>query len=170
MILKPAKNEDLPFIMQIVQDSQIHLALQHIDQWQNGYPNETAILKDIAHRESFVVKSESNEIMGTAMFTTKSEPTYSAIEGSWLTDKNVTYGVIHRMAVSDAHRKQGVAKFIFNKCEEKLKESKILSMRIDTHEDNTEMQGLLHHLGYVYCGVIFLDNADKRLAFEKLIT
>jgi hypothetical protein len=41
-------------------------------------------------------------------------------------------------------------------------------MRIDTHEDNMGMQQLLKKLGYSYCGVIFLGNEDKRLAFEKL--
>ena len=43
-------------------------------------------------------------------------------------------------------------------------------MRIDTHEENLGMQGLLKKLGYHYCGVIYLENNDKRLAFEKLIS
>ena len=170
MKLIPAKNENLPSIMSIVHDAQIHLASQNIDQWQDGYPNEAAILKDIANQESFIVKSERNDIAGTAMFTTKTEPTYSTIDGSWLTKVDAVYGVIHRMAVSDDFRKQGIAKFIFTKSEQKLKDSNIASMRIDTHEDNSQMQGLLKKLGYVYCGVIYLENTDKRLAFEKLLT
>ena len=43
-------------------------------------------------------------------------------------------------------------------------------MRIDTHEENLGMQGLLKKLGYHHCGVIYLENNDKRLAFEKLIS
>lgn len=169
MKLNPAQNENLPAILQIVLDAQLHLAAQNIEQWQDGYPDEAVILKDLANGESFVVKNDSNEIMGSAMFTTKAEPSYSTIDGSWLTTEIIIYGVIHRMAVSNNFRKQGIAKFIFNKCEQQLKESKISSMRIDTHEDNLEMQGLLKHLGYVYCGVIYLANNDKRLAYEKLI-
>ena len=50
------------------------------------------------------------------------------------------------------------------------KQNNIKSMRIDTHEKNLGMQGLLKKLGYHYCGVIYLENNDKRLAFEKLIS
>ena len=73
------------------------------------------------------------------------------------------------MAVGEKFRGTGVAKFIFNHCEQTLKQTSIQSMRIDTHEDNLGMQALLKKLGYVFCGVIYLDNSDKRLAYEKLI-
>jgi len=42
-------------------------------------------------------------------------------------------------------------------------------MRIDTHEDNLGMQKLLRSSGYTYCGVIYLTNGDKRLAFENIL-
>jgi hypothetical protein len=29
---------------------------------------------------------------------------------------------------------------------------------------------LLKKLGYVFCGMIYLENSDKRLAYEKLIS
>ena len=52
-----AKKEDLYRIMQIIAEAQAYLAAQDIEQWQNGYPNEQAILKDILNNESYVVKS-----------------------------------------------------------------------------------------------------------------
>jgi len=45
----------------------------------------------------------------------------------------------------------------------------IRSLKIDTHEDNHEMQYLVKKLGYVYCGIIFTQYHAKRLAFEKVI-
>jgi ribosomal protein S18 acetylase RimI-like enzyme len=156
--------------MHIIGQAQAYLASQHIEQWQNGYPNESAILKDIKNTESYVVKSEDSSLLATAMFTTRNEPTYKRIEGQWLTKNNATYGVIHRMAVSNKFRGKGIAKFIFFQCEQNLKQNNIKSMRIDTHEENLGMQGLLKKLGYHYCGVIYLENNDKRLAFEKLIS
>ena len=165
-----AKKKDLPEIMHIIGQAQAYLASQHIEQWQNGYPNEIAILKDIKNTESYVVKSEDSSLLATAMFTTKNEPTYNRIEGQWITETDAIYGVIHRMAVNKGFRGTGIAKFIFNQCEQTLKYNKIQSMRIDTHEDNLGMQALLKKLGYVFCGVIYLDNSEKRLAFEKLIS
>ena len=164
-----AKKKDLSEIMQIIEQAQAYLASQHIEQWQNGYPNQTAILKDIKNTESYVVKSKDSSLLATAMFTTRNEPTYKTIEGDWITETDASYGVIHRMAVNKDFRGTGIAKFIFNQCEYILKQNTIQSMRIDTHEDNLGMQTLLKKLGYVFCGVIYLENSDKRLAFEKLI-
>ena len=165
-----AKKKDLTEIMQVIGQAQAYLASQHIEQWQNGYPNETAILKDIKNKESYIVKSEDSSLIATAMFTTRNEATYKTIEGDWITETDASYGVIHRMAVNKGFRGTGIAKFIFNQCEQTLKHNKIQSMRIDTHEDNLGMQALLKKLGYVFCGVIYLDNSEKRLAFEKLIS
>ena len=163
------KRKNLVPIMRIIGEARAFLESHHIDQWQNGYPNKDAILKDLINNESYVVKTKNGITIATAMFSTRPEPTYTTIEGNWKTKKNATYGVIHRMAVSDKFRGKGIAKFIFNACEQALKQNNIKSMRIDTHEENLGMQGLLEKLGYHYCGVIYLENNDKRLAFEKLI-
>jgi ribosomal protein S18 acetylase RimI-like enzyme len=165
----PAKKENLSSIMKIIEQAQTFLAAQDIEQWQNGYPNKTTILKDIDNKESYVVKSENSTLLATAMFTTRNEPTYKIIQGNWITEADTQYGVIHRMAVNENFRGTGIAKFIFKQCEKILKHNSLKSMRIDTHEDNVGMQNLLKKLGYKFCGVIFLENNDKRLAFEKLI-
>jgi GNAT superfamily N-acetyltransferase len=169
MKFSPSQKENLASIMSIIHDAQVYLAYQNIDQWQDGYPNEKAILTDISNGASFVVKNEDDTVLATAMFTTKPEPTYTNINGNWLTAKNAIYGVIHRMAVGRAYRKLGTAKFILNECEQKLKENKVPSMRIDTHEDNKGMQNLLKKSDYVFCGVIILVSGATRLAFEKLL-
>jgi ribosomal protein S18 acetylase RimI-like enzyme len=170
MYLVKAVKEDLQSIMRLVHDAQAYLASKQIDQWQDGYPDKGRILNDILNGESYIVKNEENQAIGTTMFTTHPESTYERIEGGWLTDKKNRYGVIHRMAVAASARKQGVAKFIFKNCEEALKEMRVDSMRIDTHEENETMQGLLKNLGYTYCGVIYLESGGKRLAYEKLLS
>jgi len=103
------------------------------------------------------------------MFTTRNELTYAVIEGNWLTNDNTTYGVIHRMAVNNEYRNTGAAKFIFHYFEQLLKAENIVSMRIDTHQDNIGMQHILTKLDYKYCGIIYLEDGNKRLAYEKII-
>lgn len=164
-----ANNQDLKTIMVIVHNAQLYLASLGIDQWQNNYPDENVILNDISNDESYLVKNGENTTIATAMFTTRTEPTYVFIEGNWLTDDDAIYGVIHRMAVGSQYRNLGIAKFIFNQCEELLQQNQIHSMRIDTHQDNKTMQELLKKAGYSYCGIIYLAGGDKRLAFEKLM-
>ena len=41
---------------------------------------------------------------------------------------------------------------------------------MDTHGDNIVMQNLLKKLGFVYCGIIHVEeDDDPRLAFEKIL-
>lgn len=169
MHLKASKQADLAAIMKIVADAQRYLASLNINQWQDGYPNEEQISLDIKNKDSYVVLNNSDKIIGTTVFTTKTEPTYNKIEGEWLTKTGAVYGVIHRLAVDEDYRKVGLAKYVFQRCETQLKQQRIKSMRIDTHKDNKGMQNLLMKLGYQYCGVIILSNGAERLAYEKLI-
>ena len=106
--------------------------------------------------------------MATTVFTTKTERAYQDLDGEWLTPKDNTYGVIHRLAVGNDYRSFGIAKYALNFFESKLKEMKIDSMRIDTHRENKGMQGLITKLDYIYCGIIVLESGDERLAFEKV--
>lgn len=164
-----AQKSDLVSIMRAIKCAQKYLAGLGIDQWQDGYPNEEVILNDIQHNESYLVINDRNESIGTTMFSLRPEPTYTHIEGEWLTNKGAEYGVIHRMAVDDQFRSSGFSRFVFDYFENLLIEKGIKSMRIDTHEDNQVMQGLLKKRGYHYCGVIYLESGSKRLAFEKLL-
>lgn len=169
MRLSLANKDDLTSIMQIIEDAQKILAHENIDQWQNGYPSQSIIENDIKNNECFVVKSIKNMTLATAMFSLRKEPTYKKIEGKWLSSDESSYGVVHRMAISKLQLRKGVAKFILNSCEEILREKNIKSMRIDTHEKNFPMQNLLKKLNYNYCGVIYLEDNSKRLAYEKRI-
>ena len=163
------KRKDLLPIMKIIREAQAFLASHKIEQWQNGYPNKDTILGDLINNESYIVTTKNSTLIATAMFSTKKEPTYQSIEGEWISGVNSRYGVIHRMAITKKSRNKGVARFIFEQCEQQLLQHNVNSMRIDTHEDNLAMQGLLKKLNYHYCGVIYLDNGDKRLAYEKCL-
>ena len=170
MKLRIAQTKDLNDIMRIIGDAQLYLASLGIDQWQDGYPTIEQIHLDLANNDSFVVVNDTGEVIATTVFTTKIEPTYKQIEGEWLSSVDAQYGVIHRLAVAAEYRKSGVAKFVFETCAEELKERDVESMRIDTHRENLGMQYLLKRQGYSYCGVIYLENGDERLAYELLLS
>ena len=160
---------DVSTIMSLINDAQEFLASSGIDQWQNGYPSKELILNDISDNNSYLIKDDSDNIVASTMFTTDPESSYNNILGNWITPKDSKYGVIHRLVVSGKFKNKGVAKFAFSQCECLLKLNKITSMRIDTHEDNIAMQNLLKSLGYTYCGIIILDDGDRREAYEKII-
>ena len=161
--------KEVPRILEIIEDARTYLASQNIDQWQNGYPDAAQIENDILNGESFVVINDENQVMATSMFSTNKEPTYKIIEGNWIINEDEIYGVIHRMAIKKEFRKFGLATLLFNEFHLQLVEKNIKSLKIDTHEDNLGMQSLIKKLGYTYCGIIYTNYGDKRLAFEKVI-
>ena len=169
MIIRLSKIEDIPNIIEIIEDAKQYLASQKIDQWQNGYPNAHQVENDIKNGESYVVVDDKKEVMATSMFTTSPEPTYKIIDGNWIMDENEKYGVIHRMAIKKAFKKFGLATFMFHEFHLQLLEKNIKSLKIDTHEENIGMQSLIKKLGYTYCGIIYTNYNAKRLAFEKVI-
>jgi ribosomal protein S18 acetylase RimI-like enzyme len=162
--------KDIPAIMKIIADAQCYLAELGIDQWQDGYPNEEQIILDIKNQDSYLIINNEGVTIGTTVFTFKEESTYQQIEGEWITSETAKYGVIHRLAVDNKYRGLGLAKFVFDTCEEMVEQhAAAKSLRIDTHRQNLGMQGLLRKRNYNYCGVIYLDSGDDRLAFEKVI-
>ncbi|MGL5694237.1 MAG: GNAT family N-acetyltransferase, partial [Peptostreptococcaceae bacterium] len=136
-----------------------------IDQWQNGYPNNQSIESDIEKSESYVLEKH-DEIIATAAISFNGESTYDEIhEGKWIS--NDPYAVIHRVAVSEDKKGNGVAGELFNKLEEICTKNNVYSIKIDTHRENKSMQRFLEKHGYKYCGVIYLLDKNERVAFEK---
>lgn len=169
MNIRKSTVNDLQYLMKIFHYAQRYLASLNVDQWQDGYPDEARILKDIDNKESYLVANKEGEIIATYMFSTSKEPNYAIIDGNWMTSENAVYGVIHRIAVGENCKQKGVGKKIISLCEEKLKKQGIPSMRIDTHQDNLGMQHILKSLNYSYCGIITVESGAFRLAFEKLL-
>jgi len=97
-------------------------------------------------------------IVGYFALLPSPEPTYSYIDGAWLTDE--PYGVIHRMASHpDAH---GIFSAVID-----FASSRYAHLRIDTHRDNRIMQHLILKHGFTYCGIIWLQDGTERLAYER---
>ncbi|WP_436415584.1 GNAT family N-acetyltransferase [Petrimonas sp.] len=160
MRIRPSTHSDLPQLLQIYETARRFMQQTgNAGQWMDGYPKEELLISDIKQGHSYVCLNENNEIVGTFYYIVGEEPTYLNIyEGSWL--NNDSYGVIHRIASSG--KQKGIAETCINWCLEKCR-----NLRIDTHRDNKVMQNILQKLGFTYCGIIYLENGDERLAYQK---
>lgn len=128
-------------------------------QWKDCDPKRFVIEKDIEKGCSYVC-TEGERVVGVLAFIPGEDITYKMIyDGKWLNDD--PYAVIHRIASSGEIK--GAGTFMM-----KWAESQFQHIRIDTHRDNKVMQNMLSKLGYSYCGIIYLENGDERLAFEKI--
>ena len=156
--------QDLERIMEIYAYARRFMA-QHgnPNQWgPTGWPPESLIRQDIAGGNSYVCENSAGKVVGTFFFIQGPdiEPTYREITGgAWLDES--PYGVVHRIA-SDGSEK-GIGSFCLD-----WAYAQCGHLRIDTHGDNTVMQGLLQKLGFTCCGTVYVvEDNDPRLAYEK---
>ena len=165
MEFRKADLSDLQGIMDIIRQAQDYMKANGIDQWQNGYPDEYTISDDINKGCSYVL-TDNKTLAGTAAVLFDGEKTYDHIyNGEWITSGE--YAAVHRVAMAGTYRNTGAAIYMM-KCIEDLCRSKgIYSIKIDTHEDNLPMRKFLKKCNYQYCGIIYLEDGSKRLAYEK---
>jgi GNAT superfamily N-acetyltransferase len=166
MNFRQSVKEDIEDILIIIKQAQASLKEAGINQWQNNYPNYETISRDIDNNESYVLL-EGNEVVGTTAISFRGEKTYQSIyEGQWVSDSD--YAVIHRIAVNHNYKGTGLASKIINYVEEICLDKGVISIKVDTHEKNLSMQRLLGKNNFQYCGIIYLDDGSKRIAFEKI--
>jgi len=166
-ILRKTTMNDIPTVMEIIEQGKAYLKSNGIDQWQNGYPNEDVIKEDITNGYGYVLES-ADKVIGTVALSFDGEPWYDDItDGEWLT--NGEFLVIHRLAVSPDVRGTNVASEVIKQAEQLCAQHGVNSIKIDTHEDNIIMQKFVKKNGFGYCGMVILGSEGERLAFEKLI-
>lgn len=167
MKIRRAKEKDVAQIMNLIRQAQEYMRSQRIDQWQDGYPSEEVIKRDILDGISYVAE-EGEKVVGTFAFTIAEEPTYHKIyEGTWRCEGD--YGVIHRVAVDNESKGKGIGGRIVEYAAWECKKHKATAVRIDTHRDNQSMQRMLLKNGFEKRGIIYLEDGAERIAFEKVL-
>ena len=164
MKIRHSTEKDISQMMRLIQQAQSYFKRNGIDQWQDGYPNEETIEKDIENNEAYVLE-EDGVILGTCMVTIHGEPAYNRIEGKWIL--NCPYICVHRIAVDNEYKGKGLASTILDQVVAMYPDYH--SVRMDTHHDNLSMQSFLTKYGFKYCGEITLKSGALRRAYEKRI-
>ena len=160
MLIRKSTTADLAKIGEIYENAKKFMReTGNPNQWTAAHPNIDTARNDIEKGIGYVAE-ENGEILAVFMLSQGKDPTYAKIyDGAWLSD--APYGVIHRIAVAEQGR--GIIDFCINECF-----AKCGNLRIDTHRDNLPMQRALLKRGFVYCGIIYLENGDERLAYQKI--
>jgi len=159
LIIRKATEQDFPEICRIYAGARDFMRDSgNPEQWGDGYPALDVIENDIRSGLSYVCVCDDG-IAGVFYYSVELEPTYSAIDGQWLSD--APYGVVHRIATARGFK--GAGAFCLDWCFDKC-----LNLRIDTHRDNVPMKNLLNKLGFTNCGIIWLEDGSERLAYQKV--
>ncbi len=159
MLIRKTTPADIETVMEIYERARLRMAKEgNPTQWGNNHPPQSLIEEDIKNGFSYVC-IEDDTIVGVFYYAVGNDPTYTIIEdGHWLSD--APYGVIHRIAIDVPYK--GYAKKAIDWCF-----ANHSNLRIDTHEDNKVMQRALQKNGFTYCGIIYVADGSKRLAFQR---
>ena len=156
--VRQAKWEDFDRILEIYALARDFMAKTgNPSQWGTNYPPVNMLEGDIPAGNLYVVEDEA--IHGVFAYFTEPDPTYAYIEnGQWLDDG--PYGTIHRVAADGSGGVFSAVLAYAMECNP--------HMRIDTHADNKVMQHVLEKHGFQRTGIIYLEDGDPRIAYEKV--
>ena len=167
-MIRNANKKDIKNIMIVVKSAQTFLKEEGVDQWQNNYPNEEVLEKDIENNNLYVYEL-NQQIIGFCAIIFGIDVTYNKIyEGKWLNEKN-NYVTIHRIATLKEYHKQHIAGEFLEFAKELAIKKNVDSIRIDTHKDNKAMNNFLNKNKFKKCGIIYLLDGNVRLAYELII-
>ena len=159
MEIRQTKPEELDSVMGIYAHARQFMAEHgNAGQWGTTKPDREEVAADIEQGHSYVCV-EKGEIIAVFYYKEGVDPTYVKIyEGAWVND--APYGVVHRIA--SAGKVKGAGSFCLNWAFQQCG-----NLKIDTHRDNIVMQNTLKKNGFVQCGIIYLEDGDERLAYQK---
>lgn len=160
MLIRKTRESDLADIEEIYSSAKRFMRESgNKFQWNGEYPNAKSAADDMKLGIGYVCV-ENGEILAVFAFGIGIEPTYNIIyEGNWL--NSAPYAYMHRVAVKK--HGMGIIDFCFNECFKMFP-----NLKIDTHKDNIPMQKVLVRNGFKLCGIIYLENGDERLAYQKI--
>lgn len=159
--IRTAEPEELDAVMEVYA-----LAKRFMEEHGNRsqWTGDDAVTREktaaLIEREQLYAGEENGRIHFVFAYIPGEDPCYRVISGgAWLNDEY--YGTIHRLA--GAGTMKGVVKTVTNWALDRNP-----NLRIDTHRDNLVMQNALAKEGFTRCGIIFLENGDPRIAYQKI--
>lgn len=164
LLFRPALPDDLERICTIIHQAQAQMRLRGSRQWQNGYPAAAHITDDIDRGYGHVLCTHTGLVVAYGAVVFDGEPAYAEIDGTWL--DQAPYVVLHRLAVAQEVKGQGIATEFMRRTMTLARERGTGSFRIDTNFDNRCMLRLLAKFGFVRCGEIHYAG-DPPIAFQK---
>ena len=164
---RKARPEDVQGIMKVVHEAQAFMATLGIDQWQDGYPSEEIIRKDIELGQAYVF-ADGNDVASITILTAEPEPIYDGLDGEWHT--GAPYLTMHRMAIGDAYRHSGLAARILDQALLLAASLELCGIRADTHRGNKAMRRFLEKSGFAECGLVSYPGVEGdpiRVAYDR---
>ena len=135
----------------VILASRLSLSQRGIDQWDEVYPNEEHIQKDIINGHAFG-GFLGDQLVAYVAVNEWSDPEYENLVWSF----NLPALMVHRLVVHPMHQGKGLAKQMMQNIYSFARIKKYNSIRLDAFCENEWSNKLYEGLGYKKVGVIML--------------
>lgn len=108
LLFRKAEEADIARIWEIIGQAKAQMRRLNSHQWDENYPALENIAKDIQSGNGYVFCNKENIAVTYGVISFDGEPAYKEIDGKWIND--LPYMVVHRLAVADEMKHQGLAK------------------------------------------------------------
>ena len=125
MIIRIAYTKDLQDIMKMYNSCVRGMIAHNITQWDNKYPNQEIILKDLKNKTYFVAE-KNNEIVGGINIDKLQDEVYNTIKWN---DKSDKFLVVHRLAVKEEFWNQKIGKKLMSFAENRAIKNNLSSIK-----------------------------------------
>ena len=166
--MRKARKNDIEKILIIIEGAKQSLKKDGIDQWQIEPMGYDFLSGQIDNDKSFVYEKDG-EVLAYTFLSSDKEKSYDPIDDKFL-GKN--YIIIHTFAVKSDQRCKNIGTDFMEEIKIYSKSIGLDSIRIDTHEDNKKMLGLIKKFSFIKRGQIFIDEAGvkkPRIAYELIL-
>ncbi|MBK1971584.1 GNAT family N-acetyltransferase [Campylobacter sp. TTU_617] len=167
LIIELATLKDLDSILKITQNALISMKKLGFHQWNENYPNFEIFTQDIDKNHLYICRKKE-QILGFVCINELFMEEYEDVHFNPKFNNKALY--LHRLAVNQNFKRQGVGFKLLNFCEEFAIRNNKLSLRADTLSKNLPMNSLFKKLNYQFCGEFNIKNYnDKFFAYEKIL-
>lgn len=167
MILRKARESDLPSLFELFRITSEHMATHGVEQWRWGeYPNEELVTKDVLSGNLWCLYGEQGMILSVTV-STDTTPVYSSV--NWLF--GVHPGVFHRLAVHPDLQSQGLGRKAVADVETILISLGCDCLRCDAQVNNARADRFYMSLGMRRAGTAYFEERDAvYMGYEKRLT
>ena len=164
MNLSLAQVEDALEVIAILKRCNQKLLSQEIYQWDDQYPSQELIEKNIASKSLFVYRKDGHIISGITL-DDKQPPSYGKI--TWGTP-NANPLLIHRTFVDPEFQGQGLGQVMMSFAEKYAPLHNYNCIRADVHKQNPSALALFQKCGYNIFGELMFPRREVAfVCFEK---
>lgn len=161
-----AKIDDKDNIMELISLCVNSMRAKEIFQWDEEYPNEEVVVKDIDEGNLYIMK-DNNHIYGIITINEQQDEEYNTVD--WKSKREGIL-VVHRLAVNPLNQSGGTGRSLMTFAENLVRQKHYNSIRLDTYSGNPIALSFYERLGYERVGhVYFTDRELPFYCYEKII-